>query len=256
MYTGGSAMRGGTTMWGSSALFASGSIRSGSATSSAFWRGRGRSNADGGRSSTSGAGGGLLAEEFARAGFEVTGVDPAPESIQTARTHAEASGLRIDYRTAAGERLPFPDASFDHAACCDVLEHVDDLDSVIREIARVLTPGGLFFFDTVNRTLVSKIAVIKLMQEWQSTAFGAPDSHIWEKFIKPAELTARCERYGIELREMRGIAPRANPLAVWLGLRRRAQGKITFRELGRLLDFQESQGLSASYMGYAVKRVG
>lgn len=203
-----------------------------------------------------GCGGGLLAEEFARAGFEVTGVDPAPESIDTARTHASASGLCIEYHIGAGERLPFPDASFDHAACCDVLEHVDEVDRVIGEIARALRPGGLFFYDTVNRTIISKIAVIKVMQEWRSTAFGSPNSHVWEKFIKPAELVAICERHGLEPREMRGIMPRRNAIGTLLDFRRRVQGKLTFKELGQRLGFQESEHLEASYMGYAKKRAG
>lgn len=200
-----------------------------------------------------GCGGGLLAEEFARAEFEVTGIDPAAESIATARAHALASGLRIEYQTGAGEHLSFADASFDHVVCCDVLEHVDDVDRVIGDIARVLRPGGLFFYDTVNRTIISKIAAIKVMQEWRSTAFAAPNSHVWEKFIKPAELAALCARHGLEPREMRGIVPRRNPIATLLDFRRRVQGKITFKELGRRLDFQESEHLEGSYMGYAAR---
>jgi 2-polyprenyl-6-hydroxyphenyl methylase / 3-demethylubiquinone-9 3-methyltransferase len=203
-----------------------------------------------------GCGGGLLAEEFARAGFNVTGIDPAPETIETARAHASASGLCINYETGSGEHLPFPEGAFDHVACCDVLEHVDDVDRVIGEIARVLKPGGLFFFDTVNRTLISKIAVIKVMQEWPSTAFAAPNTHVWEKFIKPEELIALFRRHGLEQCDMRGIVPRLNPIATLLGFRRCARGKITFKELGRCLDFQESEHLETSYMGYAVKREG
>jgi len=203
-----------------------------------------------------GCGGGLLAEELARAGFAVTGIDPAPETIETARAHASASRLSIVYETGAGEHLPFPDASFDHVTCCDVLEHVDDVDRVIAEIARVLRPGGLFFYDTINRTFISKIAIIKVMQEWRSTAFAEPHSHVWEKFIKPAELTAIFARHGLEQREMAGIMPRRNPIATLLDLRRRVQGKITFKELGRRLDFQESEHLEGSYMGYATRRIG
>ena len=200
-----------------------------------------------------GCGGGLLAEEFARAGFEVTGIDPAPESIEAARAHASASGLSIDYRTGHGERLPFPDAAFDHVTCCDVLEHVDDLDRVIGEIARVLRPDGLFFYDTINRTFLSRLAVIKVMQEWRCTAFAEPNSHVWEKFITPAELVALLERYGLDQREMRGIVSRRNPLSILLNFHRRVKGRITFQELGRRLDFQESEHLGVSYMGYATK---
>lgn len=203
-----------------------------------------------------GCGGGLLAEEFARVGFEVTGIDPAPETIETARAHAVASGLAIDYQTGSGEHLPFPEGSFDHVACCDVLEHVDDVDSVIGEVARVLRPGGLFFYDTINRTFISKIAIIKVMQEWPSTAFAAPDTHVWERFIKPVELVTLFERHGLEHSEMRGIMPRRNPIAILLDFRRRVQGRISFKELGRRLDFQESDHLEGSYMGYAIRRIG
>jgi 2-polyprenyl-6-hydroxyphenyl methylase / 3-demethylubiquinone-9 3-methyltransferase len=203
-----------------------------------------------------GCGGGMLAEEFARLGFEVSGIDPAPETIETARTHAATSGLSIEYHTGVGEHLPFADRSFDHVACCDALEHVDDVARVVGEIARVLRPGGLFLYDTVNRTMISRIAIIKVMQEWRSTAFAAPNMHVWEKFIKPAELIALLERHGLAPDEMRGIVPRRNPIATLLDFRRRAQGKITFKELGRRLDFQESDHLEASYMGYATKRVG
>jgi 2-polyprenyl-3-methyl-5-hydroxy-6-metoxy-1,4-benzoquinol methylase len=38
-----------------------------------------------------------------------------------------------------------------------VLEHVSDLDRVVSETARVLRPGGLYLFDTINRTLKSKL---------------------------------------------------------------------------------------------------
>ena len=45
-----------------------------------------------------GCGGGLFAEEFARLGAQVIGVDPSAASLATARSHAAAAGLRIDYR--------------------------------------------------------------------------------------------------------------------------------------------------------------
>ena len=72
------------------------------------------------------------------------------------------------------------------------------MDRVIAEIARVLRPGGLFLYDTINRTFMSKLAAIKIMQEWPSTAFAGPNTHVWERFIKPAELVATLERHGLE----------------------------------------------------------
>lgn len=115
----------------------------------------------------------------------------------------------------------------------------------------MLRPGGLFFYDTINRTLISKLAIIKVMQEWRSTAFAAPNSHVFEKFIKPSELVALFRRHGLEQREMRGIAPRRRALGTLMDFRRRARGKLSFEELGKRLHFQESDHLETSYMGYA-----
>ena len=200
-----------------------------------------------------GCGGGFLSEEFARAGFVVTGIDPAPETIEVARQHACVSNLTIEYRVGVGEFLPFADASFGCVACCDVLEHVDDPELVVKEIARVLKPGGLFFYDTINRTFISKIALIKIAQEWRSTAIGEPNAHVWSHFVKPGELVALMKQHGLESREMRGISPHANPLIAYLNLRRCVRGRISFRELGQFLRIGESNSLSVSYMGFATR---
>jgi ubiquinone biosynthesis O-methyltransferase len=109
-----------------------------------------------------GCGGGYLAEAFARDGFIVAGVDPAANSIEAARKHASETGLNVDYRVGRSETLPFSDGCFDAVACCDVLEHVDDLDKSVSEVGRVLRPGGVFFYETVNRTWLSKLVLIKI----------------------------------------------------------------------------------------------
>jgi 2-polyprenyl-6-hydroxyphenyl methylase/3-demethylubiquinone-9 3-methyltransferase len=89
-----------------------------------------------------GCGGGFLAEEFGRLGLRVVGVDPSAVSIETARRHAAANGLDLDYRVGYGERLPVADDEFDLVYCCDVLEHVAELDAVISETARALKRGA------------------------------------------------------------------------------------------------------------------
>jgi SAM-dependent methyltransferase len=52
---------------------------------------------------------------------------------------------------AAGEHLPYPDASFDGIACLDVLEHVADVEAVLMEMYRVLVPGGVILTTVPNR---------------------------------------------------------------------------------------------------------
>jgi len=111
-----------------------------------------------------GCGGGLFAEEVARMGARVIGVDPSTSSLETAHSHAVAAGLGIDYRTGTGEKLPLEDGCVDIACCLDVLEHVGHVEAVISDTARVLKPGGLYVFETINRTRMSRFVMIKLFQ--------------------------------------------------------------------------------------------
>lgn len=54
-----------------------------------------------------GCGGGLMAEEMARLGASVVGVNPSRGSIATAQSHADAAGLAIDYRVGSGRTCPW-----------------------------------------------------------------------------------------------------------------------------------------------------
>ena len=200
-----------------------------------------------------GSGGGFLAEEFAALGCRVTGIDPSPVSIGAARAHAAGRGLRIDYRAGAGEDLPVPDAAFDVACCCDVLEHVADVDRVISETARVLEPGGVYLFDTVNRTRTSKLLAIKAAQQWPLTRLTDVAFHDWDMFITPAELAAVLERHGLAPTETTGLGARATPLAVLRSLASARLGRITYGELSRRLDVGQVTSTAVSYMGYAIK---
>lgn len=204
-----------------------------------------------------GCGGGFLAEEFARLGCRVTGIDPSEPSLATARAHAQQSGLQIDYRQGAGEQLPFADASFDLVYCCDVLEHVSDLERVISETARVLKPGGVYCFDTVNRTLFSKLVLIKLFQEWRWSRLLPPNLHAWEQFITPRELQRLLARYGLETREIRGMGPGVNPFTMLRLLIQYKRGRATsLPRLGEIARFRLVRSTAASYLGYAVKTGG
>ena len=200
-----------------------------------------------------GCGGGLLAEEFARLGFAVTGVDPSARSLDAARAHAAEAGLSIEYRQASGEALPFGDGSFDVVYCCDVLEHVTDLARVIAESARVLKAGGVYLYDTINRTSQSKLILIKLFQEWGWTSFMPPRLHDWEMFIRPSELARLLEQQGLRPGPARGLKPRANPVTILRALRSRKLGRLSYREAAERIDLGESPDTSLLYLGYAQK---
>jgi 2-polyprenyl-6-hydroxyphenyl methylase/3-demethylubiquinone-9 3-methyltransferase len=200
-----------------------------------------------------GCGGGLLAEELARLGCDVTGIDPSEKSLETARAHARTAGLDIEYRQGTGERIPFPDGAFDVVYCCDVLEHVADLGKVVSEISRVLKPGGVFLYDTINRTLKSKLVMIKLFQEWSWSSFMPPNLHDWRMFIKPDELIALMAANHLENRGLTGLAPAANPIRAIRVLRARKRGEISYFEATTRLGIEESRDKAVLYAGYASK---
>ncbi|KGN34308.1 SAM-dependent methlyltransferase [Knoellia sinensis KCTC 19936] len=208
---------------------------------------------DGLRALDIGCGGGFMAEEFAQLGCDVVGVDPSEVSIESARAHAQRMGLDIDYRVGSGESLPVADGDFDIAYCCDVLEHVSDVDAVLRETSRCLKPGGLYLFDTINRTRQSRLLAIKVMQEWRLTRIINADIHDWDMFITPDELDGSLAGAGLRLHETVGLGPRASkPSLVWNFVRAH-RGAITFGELSRRLEAGQVKSKALSYMGYATK---
>jgi 2-polyprenyl-6-hydroxyphenyl methylase / 3-demethylubiquinone-9 3-methyltransferase len=200
-----------------------------------------------------GCGGGLMAEEVAKLGFRVTGIDPSSPSIETARGHATEAGLDIDYLEGTGESLPFPDGSFDLVYCCDVLEHVADPGRCLSEAARVLKVGGVYFFDTINRTPISKLVMIKLFQEWKATRWMPPDLHDYRQFIKPGELLPMLASYGLRNQELIGLKPSANPIQLIRLLRKLRRAEITPAELGRRSTFVITRDKSVLYAGYALR---
>ena len=200
-----------------------------------------------------GCGGGLLSEEIARTGFKTAGMDPSEKSLRIAKEHARRGDLLIDYLKGYGEEIPFPDHSFDVVFCCDVLEHVRDQTKVIREISRVLKKGGLFFYDTMNRTLLSKLVVIKIMQEWSYFSILPSRLHVWEMFIRPDEMKEILISSGLLWKEHRGIRNNSPVVSILLNMHRRAVGKLSCTGFGERCKLKEGSSLAIAYMGYAVK---
>jgi SAM-dependent methyltransferase len=90
---------------------------------------------------------------LARRGARVTGVDPTPAQLATARRMIEQTGIELELVEAPGESVPLPDASFDLAVSEYGASLWADPGRWIPEAARLLRPGGLLVFLT-NSTLV------------------------------------------------------------------------------------------------------
>src|SRR5437870_7361753 len=97
----------------------------------------------------------------------VRGIDPSADTIAVARDKSTRMGLGIEYRVAAIEALPFPDASFDVVLSSLMMHHLpEDLKvSGLREVRRVLKPGGRVLILDLKRPrgLLSRLALTSVM---------------------------------------------------------------------------------------------
>ena len=84
---------------------------------------------------------------------EVWGIDLAPTMIELARAHAGVSSAaaRLHFEVADVAALPFPDAHFDAVLSSGSIKHWPDPVAGLREIHRVLVPGGRAFIGEMNR---------------------------------------------------------------------------------------------------------
>ena len=81
--------------------------------------------------------------QFARGGAYCTGVDLTPRSIEITRHRFKLYGADGNFMISDGERLPFRSESFDVVYSNGVLHHTPDTAGSIREVHRVLRPGGV-----------------------------------------------------------------------------------------------------------------
>jgi len=88
--------------------------------------------------------GGLLIDLCRLRGATGIGVDVSQRQVEIAEEQARRFGAQCTFELYDGSRLPFPDGSFDAACSKDVLGHVPDIQAALRELHRVLKPGGRF----------------------------------------------------------------------------------------------------------------
>jgi SAM-dependent methyltransferase len=87
---------------------------------------------------------------LSRRGHRPVGVEPWRDAIVTAHELGRRTGVEVDIREGVAEALPFPDESFDVVIATSVMEHVADLRRSLAEIARVLRPHGVFWFNSAS----------------------------------------------------------------------------------------------------------
>ena len=186
-----------------------------------------------------GCGAGFLTNALARAGHEVTGVDLSEGSLEMAKLSDPTKS--VHYIKADVTQVPLPSHRFDVVCAMDLLEHVNDPKQVIKEAARLLKPGGVFFFHTFNRTFMSWLLVIKGVDWFVKNA--PPNMHVYDLFITPEELTEWCKEMELQVKEMKGVGLKWKSWPTW---------KLAFtREISEKLEFQFNSSLRMGYSGMA-----
>lgn len=188
-----------------------------------------------------GCGGGILTEALAGHSYQITGLDISEGALRAAKRHAAARGVKVEYGSSSAYHLGITTECVDGVIASDLFEHLHDFPRAVSEMARVLKPGGVLAFDTVNRTWLSLLGAIWVVQKWLHLM--PPCTHDWRMFITPGELKAVFAQFGLEVREIRGLSPAA--LFLWL-----PYNLWKHRKFG---PYKLSSDLRISYIGYAVK---
>jgi SAM-dependent methyltransferase len=151
-----------------------------------------------------GCGRGVGLEILLRLGAtHVTGFDLDPQMVVLAEKRVAKYGERAHVFVGDAATIAAPDASFDAVVDYGIIHHIPPWPQALREIARVLAPGGVFYFEDLLRGFISSWPVRALFDHPQATQFTA------------AEFRNELERAGLSVyhwREVRswGVIGRAS----------------------------------------------
>jgi SAM-dependent methyltransferase len=132
-----------------------------------------------------GSGRGALLRHLLREGHDARGVEIDRSAIAAA---GDLPIVPVD-----GPALPFPDASFHLVLSFDVFEHIRDTDAHLREVARVLAPGGRYLLQTPNKWTNAVFETIR----WRSPTAWKVDHCSLHTF---GQLRRRLDRHGFDVR--------------------------------------------------------
>lgn len=150
-----------------------------------------------------GCGGGILTEALAKS-FSATGIDTDESLINIANSRAsDANYQHIELRDFMQTQ-----PSFNVVTCLEVLEHVNNPEQMVADIASIIKPSGFAFFSTLNRNPISFLGAIVAAEH--IIKILPKNTHQYDAFIKPAELINWASAHGLILKDIKGIL--YNPL--------------------------------------------
>jgi len=151
-----------------------------------------------------GCGGGLVTEEFAKLGADITGIDASDKNIKVASLHAQKSKLDINYICTSAEDLVKEGKQYDVVFALEIIEHVADVDEFIKSCSKLVKKDGLFFVATINRTIKS-LALAKFATEY-ILRWLPIGTHDWNKFLKPSEIENIAKENSLKLTHQSGFS--------------------------------------------------
>jgi 2-polyprenyl-6-hydroxyphenyl methylase/3-demethylubiquinone-9 3-methyltransferase len=188
-----------------------------------------------------GSGAGFFSNAAAQAGHDVTGLDISLTSLKVAEM-MDVTG-RVKYVEGDAYRMPFAKESFDVVVAMDLFEHVSDPEKIISEMSRVLRPGGLLFFRTINKTMISYFWMNKFLKWFLN---HTPEKYFeYHLFRRPEEVELWLEEFDLEMQHMRGSRPVVFQRGTWQ--------LVSKRELCSDFQFTWCRTKFISYTGYAKK---
>ena len=150
-----------------------------------------------------GCGGGLLANELAKANFtNLHGIDLSENSVVAAKKESLQQNLNIDYKQGNIYKIPYGDEKFDFVILADILDHLSDLKSAMKEVNRILKPKGFIFFETIDRNFMSHL-FIKLLGETFNII--PKNTHDYRLFVTPNELKTLFKEFKFNVLEIKGV---------------------------------------------------
>lgn len=129
-----------------------------------------------------GCGLGTMAMNWARNGADITAVDLNPTSIEQTGRRFELFGLEGTIKLMDGRQLEFADGTFDYVYSWGVLHHSPALEASLKELMRVLRPGGGFGLMLYNR---------RSILHWYKTLYVEGLLHYENRFLGPLEMASR-----------------------------------------------------------------
>ncbi|MEV5569720.1 methyltransferase domain-containing protein [Spirillospora sp. NPDC052269] len=200
-----------------------------------------------------GSGRGLLARGLAGLGLDVVALDPSAEATAMAREAGGAEdGGFLEFATGPAEDPGLADASFDVLFYADTFEITGDLDRVVAQAARLLRPDGVLFYDTVNRTPVSRLIYLGAFQALPLTRIMPPDRYSAARLRTPGEVAATLAAHGLRNEDVCSFKPK-NVLDLVRATMARRAGRIDDEAIPGMTDFVlEPDGKPiVTYLGHA-----